>query len=62
MTNEIVNTKNKMKKTYIAPVVEINETMVCQMMALSLQDGSADNSDALVKKANDWDMWGEAED
>lgn len=51
-----------MKKTYMAPAVEINETMTCQMMALSIQDGSADSSDALVKKESDWDMWGDDED
>lgn len=54
-----------MKKTYMAPAVEINETMACQsqmMLVASIQDGSADSSDALVKKESDWDMWGDDED
>lgn len=46
---------------YIAPETEINETMVCQMMALSLQSGMADDSEALGKEENSWDMWSEEE-
>lgn len=42
---------------YIAPETEINETMVCQMMALSLQSGMADDSEALGKGEAEWDMW-----
>ena len=48
-----------MKKMYIAPEVEINETMAANMMALSLQSGPADNSDVLGKEENDWNMWDE---
>lgn len=48
-----------MKKTYIAPAVEINETMACQMIALSLQEGAANNSDALVEEEAEWDIWDE---
>ena len=50
-----------MKKMYIAPEVEINETMAASMMALSLQTGAADNSEVLGKEENDWNMW-EVED
>jgi len=42
---------------YIAPAVEINETMVCQMMALSLQEVAADNSPILVEEEEDWNIW-----
>ena len=48
-----------MKKMYTTPVVEINETMASQMMALSIQTGAADDSDVLVKgEQNDvtWDL------
>lgn len=49
-----------MKKMYIAPAVEFNETMASQMMALSLIDEAADDSNILVKDENgDWDIWGE---
>lgn len=51
-----------MKKMYIAPAVEINETMASQMMALSLQSGAADDSDVLVKENNDWNVWGEGKE
>lgn len=46
-----------MKKMYVAPAVEINETMACQMMALSIMDGKADDSEVLGKGQQDWDMW-----
>lgn len=48
-----------MKKTYMAPLVEINETQVEQMMALSLQSGAADNSEVLTKPEEDWNIWSE---
>ena len=48
-----------MKKMYITPKVEIKETMAASMMALSLQNGSADNSDVLNKEENEWNVWGE---
>ena len=50
-----------MKKMYITPAVEINETMAASMMALSLQSGAADASEVLVKEDN-WNVWGEDED
>lgn len=48
-----------MKKIYMTPAVEINETQAEQMMALSLQSGAADNSDVLTKEQNDWNIWSE---
>ena len=50
-----------MKKMYIAPAVEINDTMPASMMALSLQPGAADNGEVLGKDENSWDMWSEEE-
>lgn len=50
-----------MKKKYIAPVVEIQETEASQMMALSLQSGAADNSDVLSRD-NEWDIWSDEEE
>lgn len=46
-----------MKKTYIAPVMEMNDVVTCQMMALSLQNGAADESEVLSKGKVEWDMW-----
>jgi len=52
-----------MKKMYITPEVEINETQVEQMMALSIIDGGADGSEVLVEEENDvWNIWGEEEE
>lgn len=61
----IVNSKivnEVMKKMYITPAVEINETMASQMMALSLQAGAADGSEVLGKEENEWNMWAEDEE
>ena len=49
-----------MKKTYIAPALETVCVQVEQMMALSIQGGKANSSDALVKGSNDWDIFGDA--
>ena len=46
-----------MKKTYLQPETEILYLRNMEMIALSLQDGYADGSDALVKEDNDWDIW-----
>lgn len=47
-----------MKKNYITPSVETNETMASQMMALSLQSGAADSSEVLGKEENsEWSIW-----
>ena len=48
-----------MKKTYITPALEIVHVQVQQMMALSIQGGKANSSDALVKGSGDWDIFGE---
>ena len=49
-----------MKKTYMTPAVEVNETVVSSIMALSLQvvEGK-DGDEGDVKAQNNWDMWGE---
>ena len=49
-----------MKKKYIAPALETVCVQVEQMMALSIQDGKANSSAALVKGSNDWDIFGDA--
>ena len=51
-----------MRKMYIAPAVEINETTTASMMALSLQSGAADGSEVLSKEKNDWNVWGDDEE
>ena len=50
-----------MKKMYITPEVEINETMAASMMALSLMQGPANDSEVLVKE-QEWNVWGEDEE
>lgn len=50
-----------MKKKYIAPALEAFPVEVQQIIALSLMDGKANDSDALVKE-NDWDIFGEYEE
>lgn len=50
-----------MKKKYIAPALEAFPVEVQQIIALSLMDGKANDSDALVKD-NDWDIFGEYEE
>ena len=52
-----------MKKMYIAPAVEINETMAANMMALSLLPGFAEeDKPTLGKVENSWNLWGEEND
>lgn len=47
-----------MKKTYIKPELTAQLINTEGLIALSLQSGHADSSDALVK--NDWgDIWGD---
>ncbi len=48
-----------MKKTYITPELEIELVQPEGMMALSLVEGTADSSDALVKEeTGEWeDIW-----
>lgn len=51
-----------MKKTYFAPALETVYVQTQNMMALSI-GGKADDSDVLVKGANDWDnIWGGNDD
>lgn len=52
-----------MKKTYLIPAVQVNEAEVINMMAVSLQEGSADASaEVLTKESTDWDFWGDNEE
>ena len=48
-----------MKKKYIAPELTIQLIQTEGLIALSLQGGKADSSDALVKGSADWDIFGE---
>ncbi len=45
----------------MTPAVEVNETVVSSMMALSIPTGGdgEPNTDVDVKAQNNWDMWGE---
>lgn len=47
-----------MKKTYFAPELTTQFIQTEGLIALSLQSGTADNSDALVKGQGDWDIFG----
>ena len=49
-------------RKYIAPAMEINESEVASMMALSLQTGAADGSEVLTKEEEAWNVWGEDEE
>ena len=51
-----------MKKTYIIPALAVQHIEMQTIMALSLQGGKADSSDALVKGGGDWDIFGEYSD
>lgn len=46
-----------MKKNYIAPELTVQFIQLEGLIALSLQGGKADNSDALVKE--DYGEWGD---
>jgi len=49
-------------KTYIMPVVQVEEAEVVNMMAISLQGGSADpDSEVLSKEDKDWGLWNDEE-
>lgn len=50
-----------MKKTYIAPTLTMHFVETQNIIALSLQRGTANSSDALVK-GNDWDIFDEGGD
>ena len=48
-----------MKKTYLQPETYVENIQPISMMAESLPiDGNKEGSGALVKKDNDWDIWG----
>lgn len=51
-----------MKKIYSAPALQVEETQVCNMMAVSLkidQTTEVDGAEALSKEGNDgdWTIW-----
>ncbi len=46
-----------MKKTYIIPAIQAYNVQAMSVIALSIQDGNADNSDVLTKDKGDWDLW-----
>lgn len=51
-----------MKKTYLNPAVQVEETQAAQMLAESLPIISGDTVDgdkALSKEDDNWDIWGE---
>lgn len=52
-----------MKKVYYAPALQVEETQVCNMMAVSLKISSeteVDGSEALSKENDgDWSIWEE---
>ena len=52
-----------MKKMYIAPEVEINETMAASMMALSLFEKDAESEmPVLGQEENEWNIWASEEE
>ena len=49
-----------MKKTYMMPALQVNEAQVSNMVAVSIQNGSADPyGEVLTKEDNSWDFWGD---
>lgn len=47
-----------MKKIYMMPALQVSEAQVQNMMAVSLQDGTADpDKPVLTKENNGWDLW-----
>ena len=51
-----------MKKTYMQPELTVQLIHTEGLIALSLQSGTANSSDALVKGSGDWDIFGEEAD
>lgn len=49
-------------KKYIAPAVELQQTEVFQMMALSLQGGTADADKPVLSTGDEWNVWEDAEE
>lgn len=48
-------------KTYVVPKMRVCEADCSSIIAQSIQDGFADDSDVLVHKQVDWDDWDEEE-
>ena len=51
-----------MKKTYLIPAMQVEETQAAQMLAESLVingNKEVDGSQALTKEDAAWDIWGE---
>ena len=49
-----------MKRRYLVPAIQVNETQAATMMAVSIQGANADSSkEVLTKENNDWDIWDE---
>ena len=46
-------------KKYIAPELSVQLIQTEGLIALSIQSGKANSSDALVKGGTDWDIFGE---
>ena len=51
-----------MKKSYLQPETEILYLRNMDMIALSMYEDPANESDALVKEDNAWDIWGDNEE
>lgn len=51
-----------MKKTYIAPSVEIQNTDMFQMIAESISLGTGEGSHEADVREQAWDIWSSAED
>ena len=49
-----------MKKTYIHPTMEAQSLEVTQIIALSIQEGTAKDQEVLVK-SDGWDVWSDDE-
>jgi hypothetical protein len=49
-----------MKKVYLMPAMQVEESQAAQMLAesLKLSDTTVDGSQALTKE-DDWNIWGE---
>lgn len=56
-----------MKRNYLAPAMEIEQTEIAQMISLSIVEGgsaqptpgSGENGDGLVHEDKDWNIWNE---
>lgn len=48
-----------MRKTYLAPALDISEATVVQMLAesLAISETTVDGSEALTKENQGWNIW-----